>query len=69
MIINSSKGYKVSSESANLDPQNPNYKCPRCGCVYQNIIDIKSLYDKRYETEDHNPPMLCNECGSELVDF
>jgi len=69
MIIISSKGYKVSSESANLDPKNPNYMCPKCGCVYQNITDIKSLYDKHLETEDRYPPMLCNECGTELVDI
>lgn len=69
MIIISSKGNKVSSKSANHDPKNPIFKCPNCGCVYGSIVDIESCFDKKLETEDQYPPMLCNECGTELESF
>ena len=66
MIIISSNGYKVSSKSFNLNPKNPTFRCPNCGCVYESIIDIESRFDKKLETKDQYPPMLCNECGTEL---
>ena len=67
MIVTSSNGYKVSSKSANLTPKNPQYKCPNCGCVYEILLDIESCFDKEFASENQNPPMLCNECGTELV--
>ena len=69
MIITSTNGYKVSSKSAHLMPNNPQYKCPNCGCVYENILDIESCFDKEIATENQNPPLLCNECSTELVSF
>lgn len=69
MIITSSNGHKVSSKSPNLTPKNPQYKCPNCSCVYENILDIESCLDKELATENQNPPLLCNECGTELVSF
>ena len=69
MVITSSNGYKVSSKSAHLMPNNPQYKCPNCGCVYENILDIESCFDKEIATENQNPPLLRNECSTELVSF
>ena len=69
MIITSSNGYKVSSKSVHLTPKNPLFKCPNCGCVYENVLDIKSCFDKKLATENQNPPLLCKECGTELVSF
>ncbi len=69
MIMTSSNGYKVSSKSAQLTPKNPLFRCPNCGCVYENILDIESCFDKELVTENPNPPLLCNECRTELVSF
>lgn len=69
MIVISSNGYKVSSKSVHLMPKNPQFRCPNCGCVYEIVLDIKSCFDKKLATENQNPPLLCNECGTELVSF
>ena len=37
MIVISSNGYKVSNKSVHLTPKNPQFKCPNCGCAYENI--------------------------------
>ena len=69
MIEISSKDYKVSSTSADLDPRHPLFKCPNCGCVYGSIIDVNSLFSEDNKTVFRDRPMLCNECGTELVSF
>ncbi len=69
MIVTSSNGFKVSSKSVHLTPKNPQFRCPNCGCIYENVLDIKSCFDKELATENLNPPLLCNECGTELVSF
>lgn len=60
MIITNPDGTKVSSENANLSGT-PMFKCPKCGCLYFNILDIASIF-KGGDT-------VCNECGTELEFF
>ena len=69
MIEISSKGYKVSSTSADLEPAHPLFKCPKCECVYGSLVDINSLFSEDNKTYYRERPMLCNECGTELESF
>lgn len=55
MIIKLSDARLISSESVDLDPKTPMFKCPKCGCIYGSILDVKS-----------NDGVICNECGTEL---
>lgn len=60
-------GFKVNTESVNLDTKTPMFKCPRCGCVYESIIDISSLFDKNNKSlPKEQDKYVCNECGTEL---
>jgi predicted RNA-binding Zn-ribbon protein involved in translation (DUF1610 family) len=66
-IVINRYGLKVSSESVDLDPQNPMFECPKCGCVYGSIIDISSLFDKNNKLlPQEQGKYVCNECGTEL---
>ena len=60
MIITNPDGTKVSSENANFSGT-PMFKCPKCGCLYFNVLDIASLF-KGGDTA----VTVCNECGTEL---
>jgi len=61
MIIKTPKGNLASSQSAILESDKvPMFRCPRCGSMYHNAIDVVSFLDN--ESND----FLCNECGTVL---
>ena len=57
MIITNPDGTKVSSENVDLSGT-PMFKCPKCGCLYFNALDIVSILK--------GGGTVCNECDTEL---
>ena len=46
MIIKTPKGNLASSQSAILESDKvPMFRCPRCGSMYHNAIDVVSFLD------------------------
>ena len=60
MIITNPDGTKVSSENVDRTGT-PMFKCPKCGCLYFNALDIVSIFK--------GGDIVCNECGTELEFF
>lgn len=59
MIITEPDGTKISSKNDNFSGE-PQWKCPKCGCIYYSMSDFNSYWD------DSNRGFFCNECGTDL---
>ena len=63
----SKNGLKYSSSSTTEPGHSPLFKCPNCGCYYDSIADVNSLFDSNDQLlPEDKGRYLCNECGSEL---
>ena len=62
MITKTKDGYLVSDKNVTIDSTRaPQFKCPKCGCVFWDVID--TFIDK-----DKNS-YACQECGTILEDY
>ena len=62
MADKSTNNNVVNKKVVNLHiDKTPRYKCPKCGCVYYEEIDVFIDPDKNAYT--------CQECGTELITF
>lgn len=63
-IVKLSDGTLRSSNCTFFTPNvTPKLRCPHCGVLYEDYIDVLSFCDK--STNE----LLCNECGTSLVSY
>lgn len=62
MITKTKEGYLVSDKNVTIDStRTPQFKCPKCGCVYWNVLDSFIDSDKN--------ALTCQECGTIPEEF
>ena len=61
MIIKTPKGNLASSQSAILESDKvPMFRCPRCGSMYHNAIDVVSFWTMNHSLDTIFPEVPTN---------